>query len=148
MKHGLQRNKTCSSSRMKILMLAVGVIALGILMTWAGRNQQPCGCASFGPEGVSQNAAPGGLVEAARPRLLDLGATKCVPCKMMAPILDELREEYSGRLDVEFVDVWQNPDVARRHGVKSIPTQIFFDATGKELFRHQGFIAKEDILRK
>jgi len=67
---------------------------------------------------------------------------------MMAPILDELKEQYAGRLDVEFVDVWQNPDAARRHGVESIPTQIFFDGAGKELYRHEGFIAKDDILKK
>ena len=67
---------------------------------------------------------------------------------MMAPILDELKEEYAGRLDVEFIDVWQNRDAADRYGIQSIPTQIFFDASGKELYRHQGFIAKDDILKK
>ena len=83
-----------------------------------------------------------------RPRLLDLGAGKCIPCKKMAPILEELKQEYAGRMDVEFVDVLQNRDAARQHGIDSIPTQIFFDTTGKELYRHQGFFAKEDILKK
>jgi len=82
------------------------------------------------------------------PRLLDLGADKCIPCKMMAPILEELREEYRGRFDVEFVDVWEDSSAARRHGVRMIPTQIFFDAAGKELFRHEGFFSREDILNK
>ncbi|UCG49303.1 MAG: hypothetical protein JSU94_05865 [Phycisphaerales bacterium] len=84
----------------------------------------------------------------ALPRLVDLGAGKCVPCKMMAPILEELKEEYAGRLKVEFIDVWENPEAGAEYGIKLIPTQIFYDASGKELFRHEGFYSKEDILGK
>ncbi|MDT8389465.1 MAG: thioredoxin family protein [Lentisphaeria bacterium] len=86
----------------------------------------------------------------ALPKLVDLGAKACIPCKMMAPILDELTTEYAGRFDVEFIDVWQkeNAAKAKEYGIKSIPTQIFFAADGKELWRHEGFIAKADILAK
>jgi thioredoxin 1 len=86
--------------------------------------------------------------EKALPRLVDLGASKCIPCKMMAPILDELKTEYAGKLEVEFIDVWENPGAGEQYGVDMIPTQIFYDASGKERFRHQGFFAKEDILAK
>ena len=82
------------------------------------------------------------------PKLLDLGASKCIPCKMMATVLEELKKEYAGKLEVEFIDVWKNPDAAKQYGIEVIPTQIFHDATGKELFRHIGFFAKEDILAK
>ena len=82
------------------------------------------------------------------PRLLDLGATKCIPCKKMAPILEELKTDYAGRLKVEFIDVWQNPAEARTYGIEMIPTQIFFGADGQELFRHQGFFGKEEMLAK
>jgi len=82
------------------------------------------------------------------PKLLDLGAGKCIPCKKMAPILEALKKEYTGRMDVEFIDVWQNPAPAEQHKINLIPTQIFFDASGKELFRHEGFFGKEDILAK
>ena len=82
------------------------------------------------------------------PKLLDLGAGKCIPCKLMAPILEDLRKEYSGRMDVQFIDVWQNPDAGKAFGIEMIPTQIFYDASGKELFRHTGFFGKEDILGK
>lgn len=82
------------------------------------------------------------------PRLVDLGAGKCIPCKMMAPILDELKSSYTGQLEVVFIDVWENPEEGKRYGISLIPTQIFYDAQGKELFRHQGFFAKEDILKK
>ncbi len=84
----------------------------------------------------------------ALPRLVDLGADKCIPCKMMAPILEELKSEYEGTLIIEFIDVWKNPDEAPKYGIKLIPTQIFFDASGKEHFRHEGFMSKEDILAK
>ena len=82
------------------------------------------------------------------PRLVDLGAGKCIPCKKMAPILEELKKEYAGRLEVEFIDVWKNPDAGKKYGIKLIPTQIFYDASGKELFRNQGFLGKDDILAK
>ena len=84
------------------------------------------------------------------PKLVDLGAKKCIPCKMMAPILDDLKANYAGTLDVEFIDVWlqENAPQAEKYGIRSIPTQIFISPEGKELFRHEGFFAKEDILAK
>lgn len=82
------------------------------------------------------------------PKLLDLGANKCIPCKAMAPILEELKKEYAGKLEVEFIDVWKNPDAGKPYKIQMIPTQIFFDASGKELFRHTGFYGKDDILAK
>ena len=94
---------------------------------------------------VSVGAKP---AEARLPRLLDLGAGKCIPCKMMAPILEELKKEYAGTFDVEFADVWKDPQAAEKHGIDTIPTQIFFDASGKERFRHVGFFSKEEILAK
>ena len=96
------------------------------------------------PEPVQQQPqSPGGI-----PKLVDLGADKCIPCKAMAPILDELKREYAGRMDVQFIDVWKNPDAGREYGIQMIPTQVFYDASGKELFRHTGFFGKEDILTK
>ena len=82
------------------------------------------------------------------PRLVDLGADKCIPCKMMAPILKELAAEYKDKLQVVFLDVWKNPQEGPKYKIRVIPTQIFFDADGKELFRHEGFFSKEDILAK
>jgi thioredoxin 1 len=95
-------------------------------------------------EGESQEDRPQTNV----PSLVDLGAHKCIPCKMMAPILEELREEYRGRLNVVFIDVWENPEAGEQFSIETIPTQIFYDASGQEVFRHVGFFSKEDILRK
>ena len=84
----------------------------------------------------------------ALPRLLDLGAGKCIPCKQMKPILDELHRDYATQFETVFIDVWEHREEGQRHGIRMIPTQIFFDASGKELFRHEGFMAKKDILAK
>jgi thioredoxin 1 len=93
----------------------------------------------------SANSLPG---TNAVPRLVDVGADQCIPCKMMAPVLEELRTEYVGSLEVVFVDVWKKPEEGKKYQVRGIPTQIFYDASGKELYRHAGFISKEDILKK
>lgn len=82
------------------------------------------------------------------PRLLELGADRCVPCKMMQPILAELKKDYAGKVRVDFIDVWKNPSEAQRYQVRSIPTQVFFDREGHEVFRHLGFFSKDAIVRK
>ncbi|SCY08008.1 thioredoxin family protein [Desulfoluna spongiiphila] len=78
--------------------------------------------------------------------MLDLGAHKCVPCKMMAPIITELQEEYKGKAAIIFIDVWQHRDEAKKYGIRAIPTQIFYDSTGKEVSRHVGFMDKKSIV--
>lgn len=80
--------------------------------------------------------------------MVDLGAKKCIPCKMMAPILEKLKKEYEGRAAIVFIDVWEDKAPAKRFGIKGIPTQIFFDKEGKEVFRHAGFLAEEEIVRR
>lgn len=101
------------------------------------------------PTPPAANATVTTPVASARlPRLLELGADKCVPCKMMQPVLAELRQAYAGKLQVDFIDVWKDPAVGDKYGVQAIPTQIFFDADGNEVFRHLGFFAKEDIVAK
>ncbi len=84
----------------------------------------------------------------ALPKLLDLGAGKCVPCKAMAPILDEMKLTFAGRLQVEFIDIWENKDAGERYAVRMIPTQIFYDADGNELFRHEGFFSRDEMLNQ
>ena len=82
------------------------------------------------------------------PRFVEVGADKCIPCKMMQPILDELRDEYAGKLQVDFVDVWEHPEQGAKYGVQQIPTQVIYDSNGKEVFRHIGFWPKDGILAK
>ena len=96
--------------------------------------------------GPALSTQPASQPAAGLPRLVDLGSTTCKPCKMMMPILEELRAEYAGRLQVEFIDVKENPAAAKPSNIQLIPTQIFFDASGRERWRHQGFIAKDAML--
>jgi len=97
---------------------------------------------------VPQIGTENDQAETKLPRLLELGSVSCIPCKAMKPILDELEVEYKGSMAVEFIDVWKDESAGKKYGIKSIPTQIFFDADGKELFRHVGFFSKEAILAK
>jgi thioredoxin 1 len=91
-------------------------------------------------------AGPAG--DTALPRFVEIGSDTCTACKAMMPVLDALRDEYRGRLAVEFVDVWKNPEAATPYAVRIIPTQVFVDASGQALFRHEGFFSKEEILAK
>ncbi len=67
---------------------------------------------------------------------------------MMQPILAELRQEYAGKLQVDMVDVWKHPEQADKYGIQTIPTQVIYDSSGKEVFRHIGFYPKDEILAK
>jgi thioredoxin 1 len=110
-------------------------------MPWAGAGR---GLAPAGP-----GTAPAAQTAAAPlPRLVDLGSTTCIPCRQMAPILADLKTTYAGQLVVEVIDVRADPAAGKAYGVEMIPTQIFFDASGKELSRHVGFMPKEDILAR
>ncbi|NLF38905.1 hypothetical protein GX586_05630 [bacterium] len=140
----------------KVLIVVVLAAAVGGLLVLKHARQQKPALPAAEQEAARPSAAapaapspeaPGGL-QPGLPRLVDLGAGKCIPCKMMAPILEDLKKEYAGTFDVQFIDVWENPDAGKEYGIKLIPTQIFYDAAGKELFRHEGFFGKEDILGK
>jgi len=80
--------------------------------------------------------------------MVDLGAKKCIPCKMMAPIMEKLEKEYAGRAAIVFLDVWEDQAPARRFAIRAIPTQIFFDKEGREVYRHMGFLGEEEIVRR
>jgi thioredoxin 1 len=124
-------------SRSWIVLAAVVVVGLIAAKEISARRAAP----SAAP--VQASVQTNGL-----PRLVDLGATKCIPCKMMAPILEDLKKTYAGKMDVQFIDVWENPEAGKTYGINLIPTQIFLDSEGKELFRHEGFFSKEEILAK
>jgi thioredoxin len=83
-----------------------------------------------------------------KPTVIDLGARTCIPCKKMAPILESLSKEYRGKASVLFIDVSEDQAAARKFRVQMIPTQIFFDAKGKEVKRHMGFMDKAAILKE
>ena len=78
--------------------------------------------------------------------MVDLGADSCIPCKMMMPIITKLEKVYRGKAAIVFIDVWKDKEPAKRFGIRAIPTQIFFDKSGKEVYRHTGFMGEADIV--
>ena len=112
--------------------LIIGVLALACLAT--------------GTFGAKKSAAPKPQPKVTLPKIVDVGAEKCIPCKMMVPVLEQLKKEYKGKLDVVFVDVWKYPNAGSKYKVKMIPTQILYDSKGKEISRHLGFWPKQDII--
>jgi thioredoxin 1 len=64
----------------------------------------------------------------------------------MKPILEKLSAEYEGKLNVVIVEVYEQRELTQQYGIMAIPTQIVFDSSGKEVTRHMGFWAKEDII--
>jgi thioredoxin 1 len=134
-----------------------GLLVVSVVVIFAIKSRERSeSCPSNGSGGCCELLIPPDpempnvsvAVQEPLPRLLDLGADKCIPCKAMAPILDEMKETFSGQLDVDFIDVWKNESAAQPYGIRLIPTQIFFDGEGNELFRHEGFFSREDLLAK
>ena len=146
---------------MKKNIIIVGLLIIAVVAVVGIKNKKMCssGTASCAnglctlpiPAGRAALEDPqAGIAPAEKPMplLLELGSVNCVPCKMMTPILDELRDTFDGQLDVNFIDVWKDEAAGRQYGIRSIPTQIFFDSEGNELFRHEGFYPREDIVAK
>jgi thioredoxin 1 len=125
---------------------------IGLIVALVGAFGVVAGTQLIGQSATADQAAtaPTTTQNSGIPKLTDLGSKECIPCKKMAPILEDLKNDYAGKFNVEFIDVWvkENAPKAKEFGIKSIPTQIFFDAAGKELWRHEGYISKEDILAK
>lgn len=114
-------------------------IAAIVLVVAVGQHRSVTSAAAHGTEQLTGNG---------RPVLIDLGADMCEACKRMAPILEELKIQYAGVLDVYFLDVHKNPALGSLYGIRGIPTQIFYGPSGEELLRHEGFYSEQDILEK
>lgn len=129
----------------------IGVLAFIALVVVYAVTESRLGTNPPGTVGLQAQSTPMPSPGAGKVTMIDLGATECIPCKMMAPIIEELKIRYSGRADILFIDVWKDPVQAKAYGIHTIPTQIFFDRNGREVFRNIGFMDKKrivDILSK
>lgn len=129
--------------------VVIAVIGIVAAVAWYKTSRvQTDGAAS--PPATQPTSAPATSTLPAKmlPRVVDLGADKCVACKKLAPILEELKAEYAGRAVVEFIDVWKDPAAGEKYNIRLIPTQIFFDRDGNEVWRHEGFLSKKEFVTK
>ena len=137
---------------LRIAIVLAVVLAAAAVLLWGRGAEAPLRAEAPGTAPVAGARAVPAAAEAetpaALPRLVDLGSTTCIPCKKMAPILAELAVEQAGRLEVLVIDVREDPEAAAKYGIRLIPTQVFFDAAGTELWRHEGFIDKAAILAR
>jgi thioredoxin 1 len=115
----------------------------GLILIWM------VGVFSWTYSAVAAESTPGATPPIPTPgmvTMVDLGANQCIPCKMMTPIIEELKKEYENRVSIIFIDVWKNPEMAQRFAVRGIPTQIFYGKDGVEFGRHMGFMDKKSII--
>ena len=106
----------------------------------------PMGAMAAGDAAGAKESVPAVLPVPGTVTMVDLGAHVCVPCKMMAPVMEKMEKKYEGRAAIVFIDVWQHPGETEKYGIRAIPTQIFYDHTGKEVFRHEGFYREKNIV--
>ena len=132
--------------RATVIVVVLALLAVAIV----AKNRQPKTIETAAQKPPEPSAVEKGpeAKATALPTVLDFGRSQCIPCKMMAPILASLAKEYEGRAVIRVIDIGDEPALTERHGINLIPTQIFFDANGKEVTRHEGFMPKEDIVAK
>ena len=95
---------------------------------------------------VTDNSFEKDVLQAGKPVLVDFWAEWCAPCRMIAPTIDAIAEQYSATAEVVKVNVDENTGTAQRYGIKGIPTLILFSG-GKEVERVVGATSKESISR-
>ena len=113
-------------------------VAMTLTLAGAARAELPSASDAL----IKQSLSSG------KPTVIDLGARSCIPCKKMAPILESLSGEYRNKASVLFIDVHENEAAASKFRIQMIPTQVFFNAQGKEVKRHVGFMEKAEIVKE
>ena len=116
--------------------------------TAAEQTEEPAAPAEPRREKPLSGAKLAECLASGRPTLAEFGAGWCRLCKMMEPVIEQAAAKYKGKAHVVYVDVSDYGQVARQHGIRPIPTQIFFGSDGKEASRHIGYYPLTDIDRE
>ena len=80
-----------------------------------------------------------------KPMVVDFGSNSCIPCRELRPVLQKIRKDYTGKLEVLIIDVRNTEKLASEYQIQVIPTVVFFNPAGKEVSRHQGFMSEEKV---
>ena len=134
-----------NSSKIAIVVFLAVAVAATFALRGGRRGEYVAAPAPAKPAAIP---APRVVAAAVKPRLLELGSMRCQACLEMAKVLDALRASQGAKLQVDFIDVFEQPEAAVRHKISLIPTQILYDVAGKEIFRHTGYFSHDDILAK
>jgi thioredoxin 1 len=139
----MKRRNGVVNIRLKICITVTVLVLVGLVWGYAFAAEKSSGAAKV--------KAPARKEAVSQPQVtfIEIGAAKCIPCKMMQPIMKEVAEEYKGQVNVLFYDVWtqQGRIDAEKYNIRVIPTQVFLDKDGKEYFRHEGYFPKEDLVK-
>lgn len=130
--------RTTAALAATIIMLAFGCSAA---------EAAPGGDASGGDD--SGKGVPASIYARPLVTFVELDSVNCVPCRAMQPVMDEIKARFPGKVEVLFYDVWtkEGQPYGRHFGIRLIPTQVFLDKDGKEYYRHEGFLALEEVLK-
>ena len=128
------------------------LLIMGIAMTgglWAmGNYAKPLQAEviSEPPTNTSEDLKK--ALQSQKPVLVDFGSNKCIPCRQIRPILREIEKEYKGKAHVLIIDVFEIRELGREHRIQLIPTLVFFNRSGKEVFRRSGTWDKNSMIQK
>ena len=154
----MSTDKKKEQKKFLIVIVIAYVVLFGFMIYRAQQSPGTCPFLSMCGSSATEKTAktePAVIVkkkaeETKLPTLLELGSTTCVPCHMMEPVLEKLKKEYGGVLNVKFIDLnlKENESIGIKYKINAIPVQIFLDAEGKELWRHKGFFPEDNILKQ
>jgi thioredoxin 1 len=120
--------------------VVVAIALVGLALAFAA-------CGGEQAAGPTPSASGAGTPPAGAPLVtfVELGSDNCIPCREMRPVMDAITRDYAPDVVVVFYDVYERGDMAEKYGVRVIPTQVFLDESGKEFYRHEGFLPREAI---
>ena len=132
----------------KIIVILITLVFTAVI--YAGSKAKPAETTVVNEsKAVTNSASPAEKVRKHKVTFVELGSVKCVPCKMMQPIMKSIEEKYGKDVLVVFYDVWtkEGAPMGDKYGIRGIPTQVFLDENDKEFFRHVGYYPEEEIVK-